>query len=103
MDGSAPARFFLLVGLTFFIGFRVATIPSPYRRNAQVFWPALMVFLLQGLQIDIDHWRHVYLMFGAVWGLEAARLRWQVSATGTKAARVSAGLATASCVPVAAR
>jgi hypothetical protein len=35
-----------------------------------------MIFFLQGFQIDIDHWRHVYLMLGMVWGLEAARLRW---------------------------
>ena len=68
--------FFLLVGLTMFIGFRLAIVASPYRRLAQVYWPALFVFLLQGLQIDIDHWRHVYLMLGAVWGLEVARQRW---------------------------
>ena len=35
-----------------------------------------MVFLLQGFQIDIDHWRHVFLMLGAVWGIETARVRW---------------------------
>lgn len=69
--------FFLLVGLTVVVGFRVACVASPYRRLAQVYWPALLVFLLQGFQIDIDHWRHVYLMLGAVWGLEIARLRWQ--------------------------
>jgi hypothetical protein len=71
------AAFFLLVGLTFVVGFRVAVLASPYRRLAQVYWPALMVFLLQGFQIDIDHWRHVYLMLGCVWALEGARLRWQ--------------------------
>lgn len=68
--------FCLLVGLTTYIGFRLALLPSPYRRAAQVFWPSLLVFFLQGLQIDIDHWRHVFLMLGAVWGLEAARIRW---------------------------
>ena len=68
--------FFLLVGLTLFVGFRLAIVASPYRRLAQVYWPALFVFLLQGMQIDIDHWRHVYLMLGAVWGLEVARQRW---------------------------
>ncbi len=70
------AAFFLLVGLTMFIGFRLAFARSPFSRLAHVFWPALFVFLLQGFQIDIDHWRHVYLMMGAVWGIEAARLRW---------------------------
>ena len=69
--------FFLLVGFTIYIGFRVAWSPSPYRRAAQVFWPSLMVFLLQGFQIDIDHWRHVFLMLGAVWGIETARVRWR--------------------------
>ena len=68
--------FLALVGLTCFIGFRMAWKPSPYRRAAQVFWPSLLVFLLQGFQIDIDHWRHVFLMLGAVWGIETARVRW---------------------------
>ena len=68
--------FLLLVGLTVYIGFRIAWRPSPYRRVAQVFWPSLMVFLLQGFQIDVDHWRHVFLMLGAVWGIETARVRW---------------------------
>ena len=71
--------FILLVGFTTYIGFRVAWSPSPYRRAAQVFWPSLMVFLLQGFQIDIDHWRHVFLMLGAVWGVETARVRWTES------------------------
>ncbi len=68
--------FVLLVIVTTMIGFRIAWRPSPYRRVAQVFWPSLMVFLLQGFQIDIDHWRHVFLMLGAVWGIETARQRW---------------------------
>lgn len=89
--------FFLLVGLTFFIGFRLAVTPSPYRRLSQVYWPSLMVFLLQGFQIDIDHWRHVYLMLGAVWGLEAARLRWAQSGSvqGTAARQAAAFAASA--------
>ncbi len=70
------AAFFLMVGLTTVVGFRLALSRSPYARLAHVFWPALFVFLLQGFQIDIDHWRHVYLMLGAVWGIETARIRW---------------------------
>lgn len=68
--------FFLLVGVTGFVGFRLCAQRSPVQRMAQVFWPTLFVFLAQGMQIDIDHWRHVYLMLGAVWGLEAARRLW---------------------------
>jgi Ni,Fe-hydrogenase I large subunit len=31
----------------------------------------LFVTILQGVQIDTDHWRHFYLMLGLVWGLAA--------------------------------
>jgi hypothetical protein len=27
------------------------------------------------MQIDVEKWRHVYMMLGMVWALEAARLR----------------------------
>ena len=59
-----------------FVAFRLMFAASPYRRLAQVFGPALIVLLLQGFQIDVDHWRQVFLCFGAIWGIEAARLRW---------------------------
>ncbi len=71
--------FMALVASTFYIGFRLCFRPSPYRRISQVAWPALMVLLLQGFQIDIDHWRHVFLLFGIVWGLEAARQEWEAA------------------------
>ena len=35
--------------------------------------PAALGFFLQALQIDIDHWRFVFLMIGAIWGMESAR------------------------------
>jgi hypothetical protein len=38
-------------------------------------FPALLMFFLQALQIDVEKWRHVYMMLGMVWALEAARLR----------------------------
>ena len=68
--------FLTMVVATTFVGFRLALVRSPFQTQALVVWPALMIFLLQGFQIDIDHWRHVYLMLGMVWGMEAARMRW---------------------------
>jgi hypothetical protein len=65
-----------LVLSTSFVGFRLIFVRSPYRRLAQVAWPALFVLFLQGFQIDIDHWRQVFLLVGMIWGLEAARVRW---------------------------
>lgn len=66
----------LIVGSTVFVGFRLMFTPSPVRHLAQVWFVALFVLLLQGFQIDIDHWRWVFLCFGAVWGAEAGRVRW---------------------------
>jgi hypothetical protein len=68
--------FLLIVGVTAGVGLRLMLAPSPFRRQAQVVVPALMALFLQGLQIDIDHWRFVFFMLGGVWGLEAGRQRW---------------------------
>ncbi len=61
---------------TCFVGFRLMFARSPYRSLAQIYWPVLFSWLLQGLQIDIDHWRQLFLGFGVIWGMEAARVRW---------------------------
>ena len=68
--------FILLVGLTSWIGWRLMFKPSPYQQLAQVYFPTLAAFFLQAFQIDIDHWRHLFLMLGSIWGLEAARQKW---------------------------
>ena len=65
--------FLLLVSWTTIVGVRLSFIRSPFMRQAQVVSPALVSAFLQGFQIDIDHWRFIYFMIGAVWGMEAAR------------------------------
>ncbi|MHB2210292.1 O-antigen ligase family protein [Methylobacterium sp. CM6257] len=69
------AVFIGLVLTTSVVGFRLLARPSPFRTHAQIVWPALLMFFLQAFQIDIEKWRHVYMMLGMVWALEAARLR----------------------------
>jgi hypothetical protein len=71
--------FIFLVLATSFVGFRLCLTPSPFQRHAQIAWPALFMFFLQAFQIDVDHWRHVYMLLGMVWGLEAARVTWLAS------------------------
>ncbi len=68
--------FFLLVGVTVFVGLRLMFTPSPAQRLSQAVVPATVGLFLQGFQIDIDHWRFVFFMIGSVWGLEALRQRW---------------------------
>jgi O-antigen ligase len=69
--------FVLIVGVTVFIGCRLMFKTSPFQRQAQLFTPVLFAFFMQAFQIDIDHWRHVLMLFGVVWGLEAARQKWE--------------------------
>jgi len=65
----------LIVLSTSYVGFRLILVRSPYRQLAQVAWPVLFALLLQGFQIDIDHWRHIFILFGMIWGFEASRIR----------------------------
>jgi hypothetical protein len=76
-DGWAGGFVWIIIVVsTGFVGFRLMFVKSPYQHYAQIFWPVLFAWLLQGFQIDIDHWRQLFLGFGAVWGFEAARQRW---------------------------
>jgi hypothetical protein len=87
----------MMVASSIFVGFRLMIKRSPYQRLAQIFFPALFAILLQGFQIDIDHWRQLYIMLGAVWGLEVARQRWALAQTdAVPAARMRAPVALAS-------
>ncbi|MBL8590491.1 MAG: O-antigen ligase family protein [Methylobacteriaceae bacterium] len=61
-----------LIGMTLFVGWRLALRPGPFRSAAIPIWAALFLQILQGVQIDTDHWRHLYLLIGVVWGLGAA-------------------------------
>ncbi len=69
--------FIMLTLATFWVGFRQCLTDHPWIRQAQVLFPATFVFFVQGLQIDIDHWRMFYVSLGSVWGIEAARRRWR--------------------------
>ncbi|WP_018260834.1 O-antigen ligase family protein [Methylobacterium sp. WSM2598] len=71
----AGAAFILLVLSTARVGWRLMAEASPVRRHAQIVVPVLIMFFLQGFQIDIEKWRHVHMMLGLVWALEAARVR----------------------------
>ncbi len=66
----------VICGSTLFVGFRMMLTKSPFRPMAIAAVPGLFALLAQGMQIDVDHWRFLYLGFGAVWGLEIARQRW---------------------------
>ncbi len=55
-----------------FVGWRLTLRKGPFQIEAIAVWSCLFVQLVQGLQIDTDHWRHLYLRFGLIFGLAAA-------------------------------
>lgn len=60
-----------LVFMTLLVGWRAVLLPSRWQTIAIPVWSCLFAQILQGLQIDTDHWRHLYMMFGLIWGIAA--------------------------------
>lgn len=60
-----------LVVVTMMVGWRTVFRPSPTQGFAIAIWSVLFITLLQAIQIDVDHWRHVYLLLGLIWGIAA--------------------------------
>jgi len=61
----------VLVVMTMYIGWRTVFRRTPYQHHAIAVWSTLFFTILQGIQIDTDHWRHFYLLLGLMWGLAA--------------------------------
>lgn len=57
---------------TIYIGWRLVFQRTPFQTEAIAVWSCLFVQMLQGFQIDTDHWRHLFLLLGATFGLAAA-------------------------------
>lgn len=68
--------YMLLILSTIAIGFKTVFTPTPWQPFAIAVWSVLFFIILQGVQIDTDHWRHFYLLLGLIWGLYAATVRY---------------------------
>ncbi len=68
--------YMLLILSTIAIGFKTVFTPTPWQFFAIAVWSVLFFIILQGVQIDTDHWRHFYLLLGLIWGLYAATVRY---------------------------
>jgi O-Antigen ligase len=69
--------FFTLVIMTFWVGWRTIRVRTPWQHHAIAIYCPLVAVLVQGVQIDTDHWRHLYLLLGCMWGLCAATLDYE--------------------------
>jgi hypothetical protein len=71
--------FAALTVATTFLGWRLVFKRTPFQNEAIAVWSCLFVQILQGFQIDTDHWRHFFLLFGAFYGILAATRLYEAS------------------------
>jgi O-antigen ligase len=66
-----------LVACTMVVGWKLVFQRTPWQRQAIAIWSCFFFLMLQGVQIDTDHWRHFYLQLGLTWGLMLASLKYR--------------------------
>lgn len=71
----AGASFPALVAVTLAFGFRAVLVRAPWQPTTIAVFSAYLGTILESIIIDIDHWRHHFLLLGLMWGLIAATRR----------------------------
>jgi O-antigen ligase len=66
----------LLCLSTLAAGWKAMMTRTPFQHHAIAVFCVMFSTMLQGIQIDTDHWRHFYLLVGLCWGLYAATTVW---------------------------
>lgn len=66
------ASFLTLVIWTLVAAFPLVFRSGPLQAVTQIAYIVFLGHILMATVIDIDHWRHVYLLFGILWGAIAA-------------------------------
>src|SRR5450631_1742750 len=69
-----------LVFVTVIIGFRHVFTRVPWQRAYLAIFSAFLATVGESFIIDTDHWRHFWMMLGAMWGMFAAAQRYQSAA-----------------------
>lgn len=64
-----------IVVSTVVVGFRSCLRPSPWRHLFICVQAAYVAQICESWVISVDHWRHLWILFGAVWGLSLATAR----------------------------
>lgn len=79
--------YLLLTVSTIVVGFRGLLTRTPWQSASIAVFCAMFTTMLQGVQIDTDHWRHFYWILGLVWGLYAASAAYERAGKGRGMAR----------------
>lgn len=68
--------YLIIMWSSLIIGFRYVLRQRPWQPFLMIAWIVLAGHALIGNVIDLDHWRHVYMLFGIVWGCFALEQNW---------------------------
>jgi hypothetical protein len=71
-----------LVFVTILLGFRHVFVRVPWQRTYLAIFAAFLGTVGEGFVIDTDHWRHFFMMLGAMWGMFAAAQRYRTESPG---------------------
>jgi hypothetical protein len=66
-----------LVFITVITGFRYIFVRVPWQRAYLAIFAAFLGTVGESFIIDTDHWRHFWMMLGAIWGMFAAAERYK--------------------------
>jgi hypothetical protein len=82
-----------LVFVTVIMGFRHVFIRVPWQRTYLAIFSAFLATVGESFIIDTDHWRHFWMMLGAMWGMFVATQRYKATAEQPQPAapRVTSG------------
>lgn len=61
-----------ITALTTVLGFRYVLAPTPWRPIFICTFSTWLVLMIEATFIDIDHWRHQWMLLGMMWGFFAA-------------------------------
>jgi len=95
----AGACYPVLMALTLFFGLRAVFVRTPWQPTTIAVFAGFFGVVSESIIIDIDHWRHTFLLLGVMWGLIAVTRRYE--ARQTASAHVSRDLPEVSGPPLA--
>jgi O-antigen ligase len=79
--------YFTLSAVTIVAGLRFIFVRTPWQPTYHAVYAAYLATVAESVIIDIDHWRHYFLILGALWGLMAASHGYGVAAPAERAGR----------------
>ena len=62
--------------VTVITGVRYVFVPVPWQRAYLAIFSAFLGTVGENFVIDTDHWRHFWMMLGAMWGMFVAAQRY---------------------------